>query len=628
MDPGLLRLYNEELAYLRETGAEFAREFPKVAGRLSMDGVEVADPYVERLLEGFAFLAARTQLKIDAQYPRFISHLLETVYPNFLTPVPSMAIVRLQPDLGDPNLVKGFGVPRGSTVGSTVSRGQGTHCTFRTAHDLKLWPLEITQVQYVSHAPDLPLAQLPVARQVKGALRIRLRLHGGIGFQQLPMDSLPFHISAPDDVALRLHELVLGASLGSWVPQAGAPARAQWADAPSVQPVGLDDEHALLPSGDRGFSGHRLLQEFAAMPQRLLFFELTDLRARLARVKGPEAELVLLFSRGDAALESLVDASSLALFCTPVVNLFPKRLDRIVVSPGEWEHHVVPDRTRPMDFEVHHIESLTGYGNGRVAEQRFLPLYTAFHTEGLSHPAYFTLRRAHRQLSERQRRQGPRTAYIGSEAFVSLVDPLNAPYREDLRQLSVSAWVSNRDLPVLLPGASQQASADAPLWTLDAPGPVTRVDGLRGPTRPVQRLPRGDVGWSLISLLQTNHLALAGEDPHKAAAALRSVLQLFGPQQDSAWRKLVEGVLSVQARMVTRRLPFKGPLTFGTGVDVAVEVDELAFQGSSAFMLGSVLERFFARHAVINSFTQTGLSSVSRGAIHRWAPRCGNAPLL
>ena len=98
MDPGLLKLYNQELAHLREMGAEFGREFPKIAARLTMDGLEVADPYVERLLEGFAFMAARTQLKLDAEYPRFIQHLLETVYPNFLSPVPSMLVARLQPN--------------------------------------------------------------------------------------------------------------------------------------------------------------------------------------------------------------------------------------------------------------------------------------------------------------------------------------------------------------------------------------------------------------------------------------------------------------------------------------------------------------------------------------------------
>jgi type VI secretion system protein ImpG len=635
MDPGLLRLYNEELAHLREVGAEFARQFPKIASRLSMNSVEVSDPYVERLLEGFAFLAARVQLKIDAEHPRFIAHLLETVYPGFLSAVPSMVIVRMQPDLSDPNLGKGASVPRASALVSDLARGQNTRCEFRTAHEVRLWPMEITQAQYFSYAADLPMAQLPLAGQVRGGLRIRLRTHGGVRFDQLPMEELALHLSAPDDVAWRLHELIGSATLGSWVLPAGAvpasavPARAQWRDAASVRPTGFDDEQALMPETLRGFSGHRLLQELAALPHRFLFFNVDDLAARLARVANTEAELVLLFSRGEAALESLVDAGSLALFCTPAINLFPKRLDRIQTSAGQWEYHAVPDRTRPIDFEVHGVESVTGYGTGAVAEQTFLPLYTTFHTDHPDHAAYYTVRREQRLLSQRQQQQGPRSSYIGTELYLSLVDPRNAPYREDIRQLSVSAWVTNRDLPTLLPGGgSTDLNPNAGAWTLESPGPVKSVQCLRGPTRPVQRAHQGREGWALINHLTLNHLSIAGESPAKAAAALRSLLTLYGPPNDAGWRKQVDGVQAVRARQVTRRLPFPGPLTFGAGVQVEVDVDELSFQGASAFLLGSVLEQLFARQAAINSFSETVLRSASRGVLMRWPARVGQSPMV
>lgn len=397
-----------------------------------------------------------------------------------------------------------------------------------------------------------------------------------------------------------------------------------FADAQSVQPMGFDDDQALLPETLRGFSGHRLLQELAAMPQRFLFFDVQDLARRLAAVDSAEAEIVLLFSRGDAALESLVDAGSLALFCTPAVNLFSKRLDRIQLAAsgtGSWEHHVVPDRTRPMDYEVHTLESVTGYGIAQVAEQPFMPLYASYHDEARNHGAYYTVRREPRLLSSRQRQDGPRTAYVGQEVFISLVDPQSAPYRDDIRQLSLTALVTNRDLPALLPG-------NATTWTLDAAGPAGRIETLRGPTRPVQRLARGDVGWSLVSLLTLNYLSIAGEDPKRAAASLRSLLALHGPEQDVAWTKQVDSLQWVEAKSVVRRLPFPGPLTFGCGVEVTALVDELGFQGSSAFLLGQVLGRFFARHASANSFCETVLRSASRGEIMRTPPRIGEKAVL
>ena len=197
MDPRMLEYYNNELLHVRETAAEFAREFPKIAGRLALEGAECADPYVERLLEGFAFLAARVQLKIDAEHPRLIQHMLETVYPGFLSPVPSMMMARLRPDLLDPNLARGFTIPRDSALTSEAVRGQNTRCEFRTAQDVTLWPVDIDAVQYFTHAPDLPLTRLPGARQIRGGLRIKLKTHGGIKFRQLGLDTLPVYIAAP-----------------------------------------------------------------------------------------------------------------------------------------------------------------------------------------------------------------------------------------------------------------------------------------------------------------------------------------------------------------------------------------------------------------------------------------------
>jgi len=633
MDPRLLRHYTDELAHLREVGAEFARDFPKIASRLGMEGIAVTDPYVERLLEGFAFLAARVQLKLDAEHPRLIAHLLESIYPNFLAPLPSMMVARLEADLTDPNLLGGYQVPRASAIAAELARGQDTRCEFRTAQAVTLWPIAIASVQYFTHGADLPLKQLPPALGAKGGLRIRLRCGGGASFRQLQgLDCLSLHISAPDDVAHRLHELVQSAVMGSWVHVPGAPAvqaLAQWRDAASVRMQGFGPDEALLPELQRGFSGHRLLQEFAALPQRLLFFEVGELATRLARVPGDEADLVLLFSRGDAALEPLVDAGSVSLFCTPAINLFRKRLDRIQLGPGAWEYHVVADRTRPMDFEVHSLESVVGFGTARAGQQAFQPLYASAHAQGQGEGAapsgFYTLRREPRLMSERQKQHGPRSGYIGEEAFLSLVDPQHAPYREDVRQLSVSAWVTNRDLPTLLPPG--QAGGPS-LWRLDSPGPVKRVTALRGPTRPQSRRPVGELGWSLVSLLTQRQLPLAGDDPAQAAAMLRRLLVLHGPPEDPAWLRMVDGVRTLRAGTVVRRLPGGGRLTFGSGAELVLELDELAFQGGSAVLFGSVLEHYFARYASINTFTQLTLRSAQRGELMRWPPRMASEGAL
>jgi type VI secretion system protein ImpG len=177
-----------------------------------------------------------------------------------------------------------------------------------------------------------------------------------------------------------------------------------------------------------------------------------------------------------------VDASEFALHCTPAINLFPKRADRIHVNERETEFHVVPDRTRPMDFEVFGVTGVTGFGAG--FEQSFRPLYSSddftHTTEG---QAYYAIQRLPRVLSAKQRQVGPRSTYIGSELYLSLVDANEAPYRSDLRQLGIDTVCTNRDLPLFMP-----VGAGGSDFNLESGAPVESVRGTG------LSLPRA--GWS------------------------------------------------------------------------------------------------------------------------------------
>jgi type VI secretion system protein ImpG len=315
MDPRLLRHYNQELAHLREMGAEFAQQFPKIAARLGIDGIEVSDPYVERLFEGFAFLAGRVQLKLEAEFPRFTQRLLEIVYPQFLAPTPSMLMAQFRPELDDPGLANGVTVPRGSAMHGLLGKGEETACEFRTAQAVELLPLEVVSAAYFSFAPDLPLSALPVGGRVKGGLRIELRLGGGLSFDRIDLRHLPIYFSGNTEVAYKLHELALGACVGLLVLPPGRPT--PWFEllpAGEVRALGFGDDEALLPVTLRGFQGYRLLHEYCAFPERFLYADLHGLARPLRRCSGDRLELVLLFSRGFAGHENLVDAGNVALF--------------------------------------------------------------------------------------------------------------------------------------------------------------------------------------------------------------------------------------------------------------------------------------------------------------------------
>ena len=630
MDTRMLRYYNQELQYMREMGAEFAAAFPKIAARLALDATEVADPYVERLLEGFSFLSARVRLKLDAEFPRFTQHLLECVYPHYLAPTPSMAIVRFMPAMTEGSLASGFTVPRGTALRGQIPRGEVTACQFRTAHELTLWPIELVDARYAPFAPDIPLNTLGLAEPVQAVLRLRLRAIAPLTFDQIALDRLNLFLSAGDEIALKLYELILGSGLGVFVAPPARPAPwFEWLGRDAIQPAGFAREQALIPYSTRSFSGYRLLHEYFAFPDRFRFVELAGLRKALARhAGGEELELVIPLARSDGALGALVDKGAFTLHCTPAVNLFSRHADRIHVTDQQAEHHVVVDRTKPMDFEVYGVERVVGYGEGLEAEQEFRPFYASVDADG-SRPShgYFTMRREPRALSERQRRDGPRTSYMGSEVSLSLVDAREAPYSGTLRQLAVDVLVTNRDLPLMMPVGSDRD------FTLAISAPVEGIRCLRGPSRPRPAILDGEIPWRLTSHLSLNYLTVADLNEDQGATALREFLELYADlvdadMPDAVSRRQTQGVRRVAVAPRTRRLPAPGPIVFGRGLEIRITVDETAFAGASAFLLGAVLEQVFARLASMNTFTELVLVSERRGEIKRWPPRMAARQLV
>jgi len=516
MDRRLLDYYNRELQHVREVGAEFAREYPKIAGRLGLEGFECADPYVERLLEGFAFLAARVQLKVDAEFPRFVQHLLETLYPGYLAPIPSMAMVQFQPDPSEGSLAAGVTVPRGSALRSMLGKGEQTACEYRTAHEVTLWPVEIKEAEYFRYSGAAASLGVPVLPGVKAGLRIRIKTTGGLRFDQIALDRLTLHLRGTEEAPMQLYEQLLANAVALVARPAKLPAPwIETLDPSHIREVGFADDQALLPAGMRSFSGHRLLNEYFSFPARFMFVELAGLRTAVARCADGELDLIVLLSRSEPALESGVNASNFALFCSPAINLFPKRADRIDLSDRAHEYHVVADRNKPLDFEIFEVTEVSGYGATSEREREFLPFYASSdRTPERDRGAYFSVRRAPRLHADGGFEA--RSNYFGNELFLALVDANEAPYRSALRQLGVGTLCTNRDLPLLMSLGGGRTD-----FTMTAGAPVKAVRCLGSPTKPRPPLAEGGAAWRLIGHLSLNYLSLM-DAPRRCARSCRS----------------------------------------------------------------------------------------------------------
>ena len=625
MDPRLLRYYNQELHHVREMGSEFAKEFPKIAGRLGMDGIDCADPYVERLLESFAFMAARVQLKVDAEFPNFTEHLFELIYPHYLAPTPSMGVAHLEPDLNEGGLATGFSIPRGAALRSTLGKGEQTTCTYTTAQDLTLWPVDLTEARYFSGASALANLGLTDLRGAKAGIRFRLKATAGLAFDELGLDSLPLYIRGADELPKKVYEQLCANNVGIIIrPKGGKDPWQVRLEQDSVKPMGFENEQALLPYTRRSFHGYRLLQEYFAFPERFMFVELNNLQRGISRCSGTELEIVVLLDRSVSGLENTVDVDTFELNCTPIINLFEKRADRIHVDRGQPSYHVLPDRTRPLDYEVYSISEVRGYGSDSDDQMEFKPFY-ASRDGGLQHErmAYYIANREPRMLSARQRKVGSRASYVGSEVYLSLVDAQQAPFSASLKQLGIHTVCTNRDLPLQIMLGKGKTD-----FTLEMGAPVKAIRCVSGPTKPRPSLAHGDVSWRLISHLSLNYMSLVDSADEAGAVALRELLSLYADESDAASQRQIEGVKSVSSRPITRRLPTSGPISFGRGLEVSIECEDGSFEGTGVYLLGAVLEEFFARYVSTNSFTETVLRTDDRGEVARWPARIGRRPRL
>ncbi|HWB04358.1 MAG TPA: type VI secretion system baseplate subunit TssF [Verrucomicrobiales bacterium] len=627
MNRAFLQIYNEELRHIREVAGDFAAAYPKIAARLSLGRESreaCADPFVERLLEGFAYLTSRVQLKLEAEFPRFTQGLLETVYPDYLAPGPSAAIVRMEPNWSDKSLLDGIKVPRGSSMQSLKLKDEATTCRFVTAHEVTMYPLEVAQADYLTR--NMGELALP-AREFGGAraaLRIRLRLKtaGPEGvLTKLLCDKLSFFLHGEDHLPAVVMEEIFARGMGVVIrePSDHLHRRSEFLKMTTVRHVGFEEDEAMLPPSPRSFEGYRILREHFLLPARGLFVEFSGLRNALQRFAGKEFDIIVPLRERKEEIADFVQPSLFQLFCTPVINLFKRRSERAPITPSMNEYQLIIDRTRIFDYEIYSVEKVTGFGRTSSEEQPFYPFYLHRHHRGAA-AAFYTCNRVPRALSESERKFGQRSTYPGSEVFISLVDPESAPFSPSLEQLSAECWVTNRHLAVDL--AIGVGNTD---FTAESHMQVVSIRCLVRPTPPRPAVAEGRFAWRAINHLSLNYLSLISHG-EGGAEALRELLHLYAV--DPKTQSHIDGIRRVASRPGLARSPGIGPVSFIRGIDVDLTLDEDRFAGFGTFLFASAIEQFLARYVSLNCFTRLTLFTEQRGEVMKWPIRTGRIPSL
>ena len=626
----LLGYYERELIFLRRMGAEFARKYPKIARRLQLDDEKIEDPHVERMVEAFAFLAARISLKLDDELPEITESFLNVIYPHYLAPIPSMAITQFH--FGSPNdkLTAVQQLKRGARLYSRPV--DGTPCRFKTSYDVHLAPIELQSAALESPAPKDGRG-----KYAESAIRLSMRCFGDSNLSEMTMGDtgeppkfLRFFLNGDPQLIFPLYEIIFNqASAVEFRPrekpisnktmptltniQFKLPTPVIIPAADVIKQVGFENEENILPYTKRSFSGYRLLTEYFAFPYKFLFFDIYGLDRAIEQKFGSHFD-ILIHLKDVTPPRAPITKETFRMNCAPIVNLFSQMADPIYLSQQKYEYHVIPDVHRQLTTEVFSIDEVITTDPTTNTTREFSPFYSLKHAYGEQMEKTFWYER---------RRASQRPDDEGTEMYMSLVDMNFNPRVPAAEVINVKTTCTNLDLPAKLPFGGKESD-----FEVEGTALLSRVHCLTKPSETIRPPQRRSAQWRIISHLNLNYLSLT-ENETGTPEALQEILQLYNFNDDSATRKQILGITGIESRKVVRQIGGHIGAGFVRGLETTLTFDEEQYVGSGMYLFACVLERFLGVYTSLNSFNQLVLRTEQREEIvKRFAPRTGEQILL
>jgi type VI secretion system protein ImpG len=611
MSDALYEHYREELFFIRKLAQEFRQRYPAAAARLQLEENRSADPHVERLIEAFALLTARVQLKIHDEFPELTDALLHVLYPHLLAPIPSLAMMQFHLPAESASET-GVHIPARSML--RTQRPGDPPCRFRTCYPLTLWPIEVKEARL--QPPPFP-GGLNVPAGAIACLRLRLHLQADLTFNAIPLERLRFYLHGDPTLTMPLYELLFNHALQVVLRPVDIKAAAPIYLTPqqTLAPVGFGLDEGLLPYPSVSFPGYRLLTEYFAFPHKFLYADLLGWE-HLRSVKTRQVEVIIFLNRTLPRLEQKIEPGVFRLGCTPLVNLFERPpVEPFPLNHRRAEYRLEADISTPDAFEIYSVDEVSvAYPDGSTVD--VLPFY------GYRHGGNRENRTAFWYMT---RRPALRPGDHGTDVFLHLVDLNAKPDRPADGVVIAKTTCSNRDLPNRLPRQGEEIPFDT---EFAAPGVELRC--LLSPTPPQRPPLRRGMHWRLVSQLNLNHLSIA--ESGEGTAALQEILRLYDftdpdtdPQLSATARLTIDGITDVRSRRTSRW----SQGTFCRGVETAITFDEKNFLGTSMLLFSAVLERFLGLYVHLNSFSEVVVKIRQReGEFKRWPPRAGVQSLL
>lgn len=408
-DDRILHYYQKELAYLHGKGKIFSQHYPNIAKSLDFNEHGSDDPHVQRLIESFAFLAGRLHARVDDQFSDFTQNILDILYPHFISPVPSCALIQFQPLSKEKSV---YTLPRHTRM-SAASK-EGPVCWMRTTHDLHLTSAQVENVQILSHTHHA----LPHPLMLHITLKNVMWRKGA---------SMTLGLDTNLVQGLRLWESIMTFDDTNMPPLYHVDSTVYTSLDTQLHPVGFDENESLFPYAPSVHVGYRILFDAFVYPQKFLFFHVYPLP------QWSEDTITLAFPLNPQGPIQPKHTVKCYTNTGTIVNIFPKTCEPLRLNHKTWEYRISPHASQENYTEIYSIDQVFSLKEKKPV---CLPPYFMHHTEHSKTSDFWVQRRS---PSIRMNTQG-------TDVFLSFVNQDMEKHTPACHTLYVKALCTNRNL--------------------------------------------------------------------------------------------------------------------------------------------------------------------------------------
>lgn len=562
-----MRYFERELAYVRKSLNEFSGDFPEQANKLKLNQSSNEDPNISRLIDGMALLTAKTEKKIDDQFPEVLQDLFNILYPGYLQISPSYVPIQLMEE--PEKLSETIHLPKGNRLSVKLNKEQ--ECIFTTASDLTIDPYYIQNIK--AEAAPFNFLTPSNLKHADSVIHIELScLDEETFLSHFDLSHFDFYVRGFESNSKGLIDLLL---LSTEVISLLTPdGELIEIDSSRLHSRIADNDFQWLPRYGSHFSGFDLLRDYFTYPDKAAYLRIADLGTELSKLNSSKVTISFFVKQLPVEFLRLFNKGVFCLNTVPAINIFECRGEPIKYDFSKLSVPVIADLHSENELTVVSVTNVKEVLP--TGEFELNPVYEGGYWHDESSPQW----QSRQYWDERGRRK------------VSL--SISYPYGVQSKNsvvLATNLTTCNGRLPCLI-SAHQPVELMA---SIELPGSL-RV--MSTPTAPQFPNLDNQLNWRFLSLLNVNFSSLV--QSNDTVKMLQESLRMCSPNQTCSQ---ADAIKQVEYKHLVAPMSIRQQSVFASGTEITVMLDD-EMLGNNIAIFGEVLNQYFQQFCSFDRFMQ------------------------